>query len=114
MRFIANVFPNKGYPWNYGAFPQTWEDPKNVDQHTGFNGDNDPLDVCEISDIIPPAGSVIQVKVLGILAMIDEGEWKKLWKQNVLKAMMWKENGLKRFESNFARSELSLFIQFEL
>jgi len=80
MRFISNVFPNKGYPWNYGAFPQTWEDPNpnSPDQHTGFPGDNDPLDVCDISDIIPPAGSVIQVKVLGILAMIDEDEtdWK--------------------------------------
>jgi len=78
MRFIANVFPNKGYPWNYGAFPKTWEDPKNVDQHTGYNGDNDPLDVCEISDIIPQPGSVIQVKILGALGMIDEGEtdWK--------------------------------------
>lgn len=78
VRFIANVFPNKGYPWNYGAFPQTWEDPKNVDQHTGYSGDNDPLDVCEISDIISPPGSVIKVKILGVLAMIDEGEtdWK--------------------------------------
>lgn len=78
MRFIANLFPNKGYPWNYGAFPQTWEDPKNVDKHTGYCGDNDPLDVCEISDIISPPGSIVQVKILGVLAMIDEGEtdWK--------------------------------------
>ena len=74
MRFIANVFPNKGFPWNYGAFPQTWGDPKNVDQHTGYSGDNDPLDVCEISDVVSPPGSIIKVKVLGVLGMIDEGE----------------------------------------
>lgn len=78
VRFIANVFPGKGYPWNYGAFPRTWEDPKNVDQHTGYSGDNDPLDVCDISDVMAPPGSIIKVKVLGVLAMIDEGEtdWK--------------------------------------
>jgi inorganic pyrophosphatase len=77
-RFVANVFPHHGYPWNYGAFPQTWEDPSHIDPHTGFAGDNDPLDVCDISDIRAEMGSVIQVKVLGVLAMIDEGEtdWK--------------------------------------
>ncbi|XP_065110939.2 inorganic pyrophosphatase 2, mitochondrial isoform X2 [Paramisgurnus dabryanus] len=49
LRYVANIFPHKGYIWNYGALPQ----------------------VCV-------AGQVIQVKVLGILALIDEGEtdWK--------------------------------------
>ncbi|XP_077088423.1 inorganic pyrophosphatase 2, mitochondrial isoform X3 [Siphateles boraxobius] len=49
LRYVANIFPHKGYIWNYGALPQ----------------------VC-----VP--GQVIQVKVLGILALIDEGEtdWK--------------------------------------
>jgi len=37
-------------------------------------GDNDPLDVCEIGDTVHPIGSVIQVKVLGVMAMLDEGE----------------------------------------
>merc|ERR1711881_702769 len=27
LRFVRNCFPHKGYLWNYGAFPQTWEDP---------------------------------------------------------------------------------------
>lgn len=22
LRYVANVFPHKGYIWNYGAFPQ--------------------------------------------------------------------------------------------
>jgi inorganic pyrophosphatase len=77
-RFVVNVFPHHGYIWNYGAFPQTWEDPAHVDENTQAAGDNDPLDVCDISSIKAATGSVIQVKVLGVLAMIDEGEtdWK--------------------------------------
>jgi len=78
VRFVGNVFPHKGYIWNYGALPQTWEDPSFEHPGTKATGDNDPIDVCEISNIIAARGSVIQVKVLGILAMIDEGEtdWK--------------------------------------
>lgn len=22
LRFVPNIFPHKGYPWNYGSFPQ--------------------------------------------------------------------------------------------
>ncbi len=29
--------------FNYGAFPQTWEDPAHVTPDTGAKGDNDPL-----------------------------------------------------------------------
>ncbi|CAH8669308.1 unnamed protein product [Heterobilharzia americana] len=78
LRYVNNVFPHKGYIWNYGALPQTWEDPSHVDENTKAKGDNDPIDVCEIGSKILPCGSVIPVKVLGILAMIDEGEtdWK--------------------------------------
>lgn len=58
--------------------PQTWEDPNVKDETTGCNGDNDPLDVCEIGSRIHERGSVVQVKVLGALGLIDEGEadWK--------------------------------------
>ena len=59
--------------FNYGCFPRTWEDPDHVDPDTGFPGDNDPLDVCEIGLRIVATGDVRQVKVLGVLAMIDEG-----------------------------------------
>jgi inorganic pyrophosphatase len=78
LRYVANVYPQKGYPWNYGAIPQTWENPKHVDKDTNEGGDNDPIDVCEIGSRVPKRGEVIQVKALGILAMIDEGEtdWK--------------------------------------
>lgn len=45
---------------------------------SGFNGDNDPVDVCEIGSKVQPRGGVIKVKVLGCFALIDEGEtdWK--------------------------------------
>ncbi|XP_034040141.1 inorganic pyrophosphatase [Thalassophryne amazonica] len=78
LRYVANVFPHKGYIWNYGAIPQTWEDPAHKDKITGCCGDNDPIDVCEIGSKVGSPGEVIKVKVLGILAMIDEGEtdWK--------------------------------------
>ena len=46
--YAANLFPYKGYIWNYGAISQTWEDPGHNDKHTGCCGDNDPIDVCEI------------------------------------------------------------------
>jgi len=66
------------YPFNYGAFPQTWESPFVVDHSTNAKGDNDPLDVCEISGKVRKTGDVIPVKILGTYAMIDEGEtdWK--------------------------------------
>uniref|UniRef100_A0A0X3NUU3 Inorganic pyrophosphatase n=1 Tax=Schistocephalus solidus TaxID=70667 RepID=A0A0X3NUU3_SCHSO len=78
LRFVNNVFPHKGYIWNYGALPQTWEDPSHVDPDTKSKGDNDPIDVCEIGSRILARGSIVPVKILGILAMIDEGEtdWK--------------------------------------
>jgi len=80
LRYVANCFPHHGYIWNYGAFPQTWEDPNHTDESTGCKGDNDPLDVCEIGQKVHQRGSVVQVKILGVFAMIDEGEtdWKVL------------------------------------
>lgn len=68
------VSPSSGTSWNYGAIPQTWEDPNHVDSNTGCKGDCDPIDVCEIGQKIHARGSVVQVKVLGTFAMIDEGE----------------------------------------
>jgi len=75
LRFIHDK-----YPFNYGAIPQTWEDPGVVDKTTNAKGDNDPLDACEIGSVTAVRGAVRQVKVLGTWAMIDEGEtdWKIL------------------------------------
>ncbi|KAK2507227.1 hypothetical protein MC885_001812 [Smutsia gigantea] len=78
LRYVANIFPHKGYIWNYGALPQTWEDPHRKDKNTDCCGDNDPIDICEIGSKIFSRGEVIHVKILGILALIDQGEtdWK--------------------------------------
>ncbi|CCH45122.1 Inorganic pyrophosphatase [Wickerhamomyces ciferrii] len=78
LRFVRNVFPHHGYIHNYGAFPQTWEDPNQSHPETKAKGDNDPLDVCEIGEAVGYTGQVKQVKVLGVMALLDEGEtdWK--------------------------------------
>ena len=74
----------RGYPynihWNYGMLPQTWEDPSHKNEATGVLGDNDPMDVVEIGDVTCDMGGVYDVKPLGVLAMIDDGEidWKLL------------------------------------
>lgn len=75
---MANCFPHHGYIWNYGAFPQTWENPDHLDPGTGCKGDNDPIDVLEIGYRVAKRGEVKQVKILGTIALIDEGEtdWK--------------------------------------
>jgi len=64
--------------WNYGLFPQTWEDPGHVDKDCDVAGDNDPVDVVEIGSAQLAMGGVYKVKVLGVYAMIDDGEldWK--------------------------------------
>lgn len=80
LRYVKNVFPHRGYIWNYGAFPQTWENPEHVDKDTQAKGDNDPIDVLEIGSRVAKRGDILQVKILGTVALIDEGEtdWKVL------------------------------------
>lgn len=58
--------------------PQTWEDPNHVHPETKAKGDDDPLDVCEIGELVGYTGQVKQVKVLGVMALLDEEEtdWK--------------------------------------
>ncbi|KAF6006665.1 hypothetical protein HII13_004944 [Brettanomyces bruxellensis] len=79
LRYVNNIFPFKGYPFNYGAFPQTWEDPTfEALGNKELYGDDDPLDVLELGSTVGKLGEIKTVKVLGALAMIDEGEldWK--------------------------------------
>ncbi|CAO3590129.1 unnamed protein product [Absidia cylindrospora] len=80
LRFVRNCFPYKGYIWNYGALPQTWEDPDMMNEDTQAKGDNDPVDVCEIGQQVGNCGEIKKVKVLGVMALLDEGEtdWKIL------------------------------------
>ena len=58
----------RDYQWgdmlfNYGALPQTWEDPDHVTGDTGAPGDNDPIDAVEIGARQRATGSVTRVKV---------------------------------------------------
>ena len=57
---------------------KTWEDPNAIHPETKAKGDNDPLDVCEIGELVGYPGQVKQVKVLGVMALLDEEEtdWK--------------------------------------
>jgi len=56
------------------------ENPQHVDSQLKTKGDNDPLDICELSGVPRKTGDVIAVKILGVYAMIDAGEtdWKIL------------------------------------
>jgi len=73
---VTTHFQNSSHP--HTRITQTWEDPTQSHVETKAKGDNDPLDVCEIGEQIGYAGQVKQVKVLGIMALLDEGEtdWK--------------------------------------
>lgn len=46
--------------------------------NTFLQGDNDPIDVVEIGCKVAHRGQVLRVKILGCLALVDEGEtdWK--------------------------------------
>jgi len=64
--------------WNYGCLPQTWEDPNEEHPELKCFGDDDPIDVVEIGSKSLAMGTVKEVKPLGVIAMIDDGEldWK--------------------------------------
>jgi len=68
LRFVSTP-----YPFNYGALPQTWENPNYTNIELDTRGDNDLMDAVEISGEPLSVGSVRQVKILGALALIDEG-----------------------------------------
>lgn len=65
-------FPIK---WNYGFIPQTWEDPNvKIKALNYLSGDNDPVDVVILGDEVYSVGAVLDVKVIGAYAMIDNNE----------------------------------------
>jgi inorganic pyrophosphatase len=82
-------------PVNYGAFPQTWEDPAAIDATTGLTGarprgnggaqrglpcahgagagDGDPLDVLDLSDDTCRVGEVREVRAAGARVCASAG-----------------------------------------
>jgi len=85
LRFLKNVFPMYGYPFNYGMIPQTFESKNHMvldkfysdltEEEKKITGDQDPVDIIDIGSKPITMGSIVQVKVLGSLPMIDEGEF---------------------------------------
>ncbi|KAF7302977.1 Pantothenate kinase [Mycena kentingensis (nom. inval.)] len=57
--YVRNIFPHRGFIWNYGVLPQTWYDQA-------------PIHACEIGERVADIGDVRRVRVLGILAPRDE------------------------------------------
>ncbi|KAG7363696.1 inorganic pyrophosphatase [Nitzschia inconspicua] len=72
--------------WNYGYFPRTYESPWEEQQVCDDRaiGDDDPVDVLEISGAVFGIGDIIEVKLLGALPNVDidknppESDWKLL------------------------------------
>ena len=50
-------------PFNYGFIPQTYEDPHETHPVLKLRGDNDPIDVVEISTGPLPLGKIVSLKV---------------------------------------------------
>jgi len=65
-------------PFNYGCFPQTYRDPDEIDELHGAPGDDDPLDVLDVSGHSVGVGDVVECRILGAVCLVDEGEadWK--------------------------------------
>ena len=66
--------------FNYGFIPRTWENNK-ISTLDNYKGDDDPLDVVELSDncILHP-GKIIPIYIVGSFCLIDQDEvdWKIL------------------------------------
>ena len=64
--------------FNYGCVPQTWENSQENDFKYPYKGDGDPLDLVEVGDTPLPRGSVVEVKVIGAMCLVDSGktDWK--------------------------------------
>uniref|UniRef100_A0A8C5WHR0 inorganic diphosphatase n=1 Tax=Leptobrachium leishanense TaxID=445787 RepID=A0A8C5WHR0_9ANUR len=118
LRYVANVFPHKGYIWNYGAIPQTWENPAHIDENTGFGGDNDPIDVCDIGSKVCKRGEVITIKILATLALNDEGETdRKVIAINSedLEASLYNDiEDVRRLKPNYLESTVDWFRRYKV
>jgi len=70
----------KPVPFNYGCFPQTWRDPKEICEISGAIGDNDQLDVVDLCLETVAVGEVANCRPVGAVCLIDEGQadWKIL------------------------------------
>eukprot|EP00441_Pelagodinium_beii_P017689 CAMPEP_0197671602 /NCGR_PEP_ID=MMETSP1338-20131121/77005_1 /TAXON_ID=43686 ORGANISM="Pelagodinium beii, Strain RCC1491" /NCGR_SAMPLE_ID=MMETSP1338 /ASSEMBLY_ACC=CAM_ASM_000754 /LENGTH=499 /DNA_ID=CAMNT_0043251529 /DNA_START=12 /DNA_END=1508 /DNA_ORIENTATION=- len=67
-------------PFNYGCFPQTFRDPDKADELYSAPGDDDPLDVMDVTDVPTKVGAIVRCFPVGAMCLIDEGQadWKVL------------------------------------
>jgi inorganic pyrophosphatase len=65
--------------FNYGFLPRTWENNK-IKTMGNFVGDDDPLDLVEVSGKRFYTGQIVKVEILGSFCLIDQDEvdWKIL------------------------------------
>lgn len=70
----------KPVPFNYGCFPQTFRDPDKMDAIYLAGGDDDPLDILDLSFDATQTGDIVTCRPLGAVCLIDEGlcDWKIL------------------------------------
>ena len=79
--------------FNYGMVPQTWENVHHEDKATGCFGDNDPLDIVDLTPRDMALLELPDLKVIGSLCFIDEGEID--WKLIAVEASYAKEHGIR-------------------
>ena len=80
LRYL--LYSKDGIPFNYGCIPRTWEG--NTEDHKyeftseAMKGDDDPIDVVDISRLEVKVGDITKIIVLGSMGLVDQGEidWK--------------------------------------
>lgn len=78
--------------FNYGCIPQTWENNQHKDKVTDCYGDNDPLDVVDLTNRDFKLFSMPRLKILGCACLIDQEELD--WKLFAVEEAYAKEMGI--------------------
>jgi inorganic pyrophosphatase len=84
--------------FNYGFLPRTWENNK-VKTMGNYVGDDDPLDLVEVSGKRLYTGQILNVEILGSFCLIDQDEVD--WKILVI------DSGSKTNDKNFAEKYMN-------
>jgi inorganic pyrophosphatase len=112
---LAPRFYQQSLMFNYGFIPQTYESPLKKDVYTNkYHGDNDPLDVIEVSPMLEFLGEhngakdlllakiPFQCVILGSFCLIDQNETD--WKMILLERELAEKNQLFSIEALKARA----------
>ena len=83
-----------GYPGNYGMIPRTLL-PKEL------GGDGDPLDVIVLGPAVA-RGSVVRVKIIGVLRLLDRGEQDDKLIAVMAGTPMYSVNSMAELDQNYA------------